>query len=160
MKVNSSLIAECNIDTLFARIITKSLPLHVQGSVVQKPFMENPNKKLIGFIDRDKKGFEYFKDFELTNDFGCIQIRKHSTRAHFAIIAVPAMETAIQTLIHENNLDVANYSLPREIQGFIRICKSPSPKNEANLKTLFNNLLQKDDRLKQIRAMIVEHFPD
>jgi len=126
-----NILPECHVDTKVAEIITNASEKfnHQHGCGQIANHLKNRLKDHIalGIIDEDKnKGPlpKYFLEFvELKSENGLI-LKRHSFRKQYLILVCPEIEKWLLLNAKSVNVNLSDYGLPENLNGFKQITKS------------------------------------
>lgn len=151
-----NLVPECNVDTAFVEAIGYRRPNHAANiNQVSLILQKQARKKVIGFIDNDKKMPSYFLEFNLVNEINDVALLKHNERDHCLVVVKPAMDEFIFNLSRNLEIDLSKYRLPTTLKAFIKETKKHSIKNHNGFRQLLNTIIQKNPpEIRAIKAWI------
>ena len=162
--LNISLVAECNVDTLFIGKLSGYTPHHSRGiAEVFKSLNTFPNiTPALGVTDNDHdkpKAFKFFSEqMYLT---GRLTLLKKPNAPHYLITVHPAMDGFLFSLCGSYGINFGKYSLPSSKSEFYKYCKIyHNLYRQSGLSNLINALIQKrPEEITQCKSWIKSISP-
>lgn len=113
----------------------------------------------VGIIDKDKQQPKYVKQFTIIRKTAHIELLKHTTRPHYIIRIVPAIERFLLDIASSDTLD--KFGLPSQLKELTGFTKSLPPeiakKIERLTKVLCSNANSEMSTLKRILEYLDQH---
>jgi len=135
------IVPECYIDTNITEFLLDSHGVnHQKGcNAVAKKMMESNLKDQfsIGIIDNDKKQHSYVSEFTEIAHTRHITLLKHRERPHYFVRISPAMDQFILDCAKEQGVNMTDYDLASDLEGFKKQTKTVDSKNDIRFKKLF-----------------------
>lgn len=146
----SNIVPECFVDTRIAEILgqakRKYNHQHGFGGVSSELLSSLKEQIALGIIDEDKnKGqSKYFLEFDLVVQENNLILKKHKNKKHYLILVCPEVE---KWLLHDAkmigvNPSDAEYNLPNELKGLIKISKIKDIDRNEGFKKFIKTLIR------------------
>ena len=156
-KKDFHIVAECYIDTNLVEYLLDSHGVnHQKGcNAVAKKMMESNLKDQfsIGIIDNDKRQHSYTSEFKEIAHTQHVTLLKHRERPHYFIRISPAMDQFILDCAKEQGVNLNDYGLPAELEGFTKVTKDVNAKNDYRFKSLFA-ALEDHKEISKLRSVL------
>lgn len=142
------MVPECYIDTMLVHILVppgkNERYNHQHGCYEVSNEMELYGLKdrfAVGIIDNDKKKARYLKSFlEVANFEDNLKLYKHEIQPQYFIEINPAMEFWILKVCEQENLDITEFDLPKDLKEVKKITKSQTSSTDKRFLNLFTKL--------------------
>lgn len=156
-----SFVPECYIDTNLAEYLLGVKGVNHQHSCNEVArAMNNGRLKdafAVGMIDHDKRMPTYFKDnFKEVGKSEEFALLKHKSKQQYVIVTgkkeFDAMDQFILDCANDAGVDLSEYGLPSELDGFKKVTKQVTSNNDSRFKRLFAALKETEgmSRLRKI----------
>ena len=141
MKKLSNVIPECFIDTNLIEFLlnAKVNHQHCCNNVI-KALNNKKDEFAIGIIDKDKRAVAYIKDCEKIRETKRLKFFKHKERNQYLITISPAADGFILNCAKEQGVDVSNFKLPINFDGFLKEAKTETSNKDQRFKKLFKEI--------------------
>jgi hypothetical protein len=153
--MDKSIMPECYADTLLIEMLVPSKVGYNHKFGCFKVEAEMKLGKLkdrfaLGIIDNDKNQIKYLSEFEEIDKVeGSLILWRHKKkeRHHYLIQICPALERWILNICEGEGINVAEFGLKDDLDGFKEFSKSRRSLNEKSLMGLFGEVCQKTENI-------------
>jgi hypothetical protein len=146
---NKCIIPECYIDSCLVEVLLmadKDYVNHHKGNgKVAKEMKESFKEDFcLGIIDEDKEPLDYLKEFEEKRSTEYLKLWKHEKKHHYIIQIRPVVEKWFLRICNENEINLADFNLPKDLKQLLHITKSVGSRKDERFIKLFKQMKNKN----------------